>query len=178
MRLLKFAAGPLVLAAAACAKSVPVANAPAPAAAAVVAPAEARWTATLNPVQERTAEIRQTTTNRARGSFVMTQGDNPGWSKISLTFNSNSGSSGNTTVSWAIVPGSCGSDAQPILPISAFPTIELGGSGSGQVTSQIHVDFLAPGSYHVNVYRSGGVMNAEARSVAAVLACGNLKLVK
>lgn len=176
MRLLTLAGCSLV--AAACAKSVPVENAPAPSTAAVVVPAEARWTATLNPVQERTAEIRQASTNRARGSFVMTQGDNPGWSKVSLNFNSNSGSSGNTTASWAIIPGSCGSDAQPILPISAFPTIELGGSGSGQVTSQIHVEFLPSGTYHVNVYRSGGIMNAEARSVAAVLACGNLKLQK
>lgn len=176
MRLLKFATCSLV--AAACAKPVPVENAPAPAEAAMAAPAEARWTAALNPVQERTAEIRQTSTNRARGSFVMTRGDNPGWSKVTLNFNSNSGSGGNSTASWAIVPGSCGSDAQPILPISAFPTIELSGSGSGQVTSQIHVDFLSGGTYHVNVYRSGGIMNAEARSVAAVLACGNLKLVR
>lgn len=177
MRLSKFATCPLIFAVAACAKSVPVENAPAPAAASVSAPAEARWTSTLNPVQERTAEIRQATTNRARGTFVMTEGDNPGWSKVTLNFNSNSGSSGNSTATWAIVPGSCGSDAAPILPISTFPVMELGGSGSATVTSQIHWDFPMTGNYHVNVYR-GGLMNAESRSIAAILACGNLKFQK
>lgn len=178
MRVMKFAAVPLILAGAACAKSVPVENAPAPANAAVAAPAQLRWTATLNPVQERTAEIRQTTTNRSRGSFVMTPGDNPGWSRVTVNFNANSAASENSTAAWAIVPGSCGSDAAPVLPISAFPTIELGGSGSGQVSSQIHFEFPLVGSYHVNVYRGGGVMNADARSVAAVLSCGNLKFQK
>ena len=177
MHLQKFAVSSLVLAVAACAKSVPVENAPAPAAAAVVAPGEARWTASLNPVQERTAEIRQTSTNRSRGSFTMTHGDNPGWSRITLNFNANSASSENSTAAWAIVPGSCGSDAAPVLPVSAFPTIELGGSGSGQVSSQIHFDFPLSGAYHVNVYR-GGIMNSDSRSIAAVLACGNLKFQK
>jgi hypothetical protein len=180
MRFLKLAACPLILAGAACAKSVPVENTPAPSTAAAVtaAPGEARWTASLNPVQERTAEIRQTSTNRSRGSFTMTHGDNPGWSRVTLNFNANSASSENSTAAWAIVPGSCGSDAAPVLPVSAFPTIELGGSGSGQVSSQIHFDFPLSGNYHVNVYRSGGIMNADARSIAAVLACGNLKFQK
>lgn len=178
MRLVKFATCPLILVSAACAKTVPVDNAPPPSPASVAAPAEARWTSTLNPVQERTAEIRQTTTNRARGSFVLTRGDQPGWSKVTLNFNSNSGAGSNSTASWAIVPGSCGSDAAPVLPVSAFPVMELGGSGSAQITSQIHWDFPLTGTYHVNVYRSGGVMNAESRSVAAVLACGNLRYLK
>lgn len=175
MRLLKFATPSLILLSAACASPVPVENAPAPSAVAATAAAESRWTATLNPVQERTAEIRQSGTNRARGTFVMSRGDNPGWSRVTLNFNSNSSRGGSTTASWAIVPGSCGTDGAPVLPVSAFPVMELGGSGSGQVTSQIHWDFPMSGSYHVNIYRSGGVMNAESRSIAAVLACGNLK---
>lgn len=174
MKLLKYAACPLVLAAAACASSVPVENAPPQAA--VVAPSEVRWTSTLNAVQERTAEIRQTTTNRARGSLLMTRGDQAGWSRVTLNFSANSPGSSGATASWAIVPGACGSDAAPILPVSAFPLMELGGSGTAQVTSDIHWAFPMNGNFHVNVYRAGGVMNAEARSVAAVVACGNLKL--
>lgn len=175
MRLVKFATCPLILVSAACAKTVPVENAPAPAASSVAVPAEARWTSTLNPVQERTAEIRQASTNRARGSFTLTRGARPGWSNVTLSFSSNSGSSNNSTATWAIVPGSCGSDGAPVLPVSAFPVMELGGSGSAQVATPIHWDFPVTGTYHVNVYRSGGVMNAESRSIAAVLACGNLK---
>lgn len=181
MRLLKFAACPFILVSAACAKTVPVENAPAPspaAAVAAMAPAEMRWTATLNPVQERTAEIRQAVTNRARGSFVLTRGDQPGWVKVNLNFSLNSGGGNNTTAAWAVVPGSCGSDGAPVLPVSAFPVMELGGSGSGQISSQIHWDFPVSGTYHVNVYRAGGVMNAESRSIAGILACGNMKLAK
>ncbi len=178
MRLVKFATCPLILVSAACAKTVPVENAPAPSSASVAAPAEARWTSTLNPVQERTAEIRQTTTNRARGSFVLTRGDQTGWSKVILNFSSNSGGNTNSTASWAIVPGSCGSDAAPVLPVSAFPIMDLGGGGTAQISTQIHWEFPVAGTYHVNVYRSGGVMNAESRSVAAILACGNLKYQK
>lgn len=178
MRLVRFATCSLIIVSAACAKTVPVEKAPAPSSASVAARTEARWTATLNPVQERTAEIRQSSTNRARGSFSLVHGDQPGWSRVSLNFNSNSGSGGNTTATWAIVPGSCGSDEAPVLPISAFPVMELGGSGSAQITTQILWDFPLAGSYHVNVYRSGGVMNAESRSIAAILACGNLKYQK
>lgn len=160
-----------------CAKTVPVDN-PQPdrASRATVATTTApRWTATLNPVQERTGDLRQTATNRSRGSFTMTEGDRPGWSHVSLQFSGNSGGAASSAVAWAILPGSCGSDTAPVLPVSAFPLIELGGGGSGTVKSQIHVDFPRTGSYHVNVYRGGGTINRESTSIAGVITCGNMK---
>ena len=176
MRLMKFAACPLVVITTACASSIPVNN-PAPETAQVQASVRApsRWSATLNPVQERTGDVRQTSTNRARGSFSMVPGEAPGWSRVNLSFSANEAGSGSTTAAWALLPGACGSAEAPVLPLNAFPILSLSGGGSAQITTQIHYVFPMSGTYHVNVYRAGNVMTTDSWSLANVLACGNLR---
>ena len=74
-------------------------------------------------------------------------------------------------LSWAIVAGSCGVPSLPLIPLSNFPEINIGGSGRGQVTAPLPIAFPTTGAYHVDIYRS------RQQSMDALVACGNLRLV-
>lgn len=150
-----------------CAQSTPVAGAPSPSQT-VAMSASARWTANIQSVTQSRGEVVQTTRDRSYGSATWTRGDRPSLTSIALTFNY---TGSERYLSWAILSGSCGTPALPIIPMSNFPELEIGGGGRAQVSSSLPVEFPTSGSYHIAVYRS------RQQGIDALIACGNLKLV-
>ncbi|MDO8502792.1 MAG: hypothetical protein Q7S20_13220 [Gemmatimonadaceae bacterium] len=150
-----------------CAQNTPVAGAPSRSQ--TIAMSEsARWTANIQSVMQSRGEVVQTTRDRSYGSAIWTRGDRPSLTSIALTFNY---TGSDRYLSWAILSGSCGTPALPIIPMSNFPELQIGGGGRAQVSSSLPVEFPTSGSYHIEVYRS------RQQGIDALIACGNLKLV-
>lgn len=150
-----------------CAKSTPVEGAPTPSASASAeGSAGARWTANIQSVTQSRGEVVQTTRDRSYGSATWRPGAAPSLTNIELTFTY---TGQERTLSWAILPGSCGTPALPVIPISNFPELNIGGGGRAQVTASLPLELPAGGSYHIDIYRDrrGGT--------DALIACGNLR---
>jgi hypothetical protein len=73
------------------------------------------------------------------------------------------------TLAWAILPGTCGIPALPIIPMSNFPELNVGGGGRAQVTTSLPLEFPTNGSYHIDIYRE------RRQGADALIACGNLR---
>ena len=127
----------------------------------------ARWTANIQSVTQNRADVAQSTRDRSYGSAVWTRGNGPSLTNVNLTFTYNGQE---RFLSWAIVAGSCGTPALPLIPLSNFPEIQIGGGGRGQVTTSLPIEFPTNGAYHIDIYRS------RQQGADALLACGNLKL--
>jgi hypothetical protein len=148
-----------------CAKSTPVEGAPSPNANAT-AGAGARWNANIQAVTQNTGAVQQTGRDRSYGSAQWTMGPSSSLSNINLVF-TYTGSE--RALAWAILPGSCGNPALPVLPMSNFPELNVGGGGRAQVTTSMPLALPASGTYHIDIYRDrrGGQ--------DALIACGNLR---
>lgn len=170
MHLLHIGTGVLVLAGlSGCASTPPVVSAPAPSndRAAVLAAAgtPTRWQATLQPTQGRTAMAAPTSQNKTTGSvFLSAAGADR--TRVRLTVSTHLANA--SALLWAIVPGSCGSGAQPIVGVQRFPVIEIGGNNRGELDMEMSLELPTSGSYHVNVYNGGTQLNN-------VITCGNLR---
>jgi hypothetical protein len=150
-----------------CAKTSSVEGSPSPS---VNAPAgdNSRWTARVQGVTQSRGDVAQSTRDRSYGDFTWTQGASPSLSNVNLVFTY---AGQERFLNWAIVAGSCGSPALPIIPMSNFPELNVGSSGRSQVQGSIPVVLPTTGVYHVDIYRS------RQASVDALVACGNLKYV-
>jgi len=150
---------------AACAHTVPVEGGTTPAAS-VSTTGGGRWSGRIASVTQNRGDVAQSTRDNSYGSADWTLGSGPTLSTINLTF-TYSGSE--RDLNWALISGSCGIAALPLIPIANFPEINIGGGGRGQVTTTLPLELPATGSYHIDIYksRSGGAEN--------LVGCGNLK---
>ena len=145
-----------------CAKTIPVEGAT-PASSAVVG---ARWSANIQSVTQSRGEVVQTTRDRSYGNASWTVGASPSLSVVSLIFTY---TGQERSLPWAILPGSCGSPSLPVIPLSNFPELNVGGGGRAQVTASLPLELPSTGTYHIDVYRD------RRSSTEFLVACGNLK---
>ena len=150
-----------------CAQSTPVEGAPAPSVSAGGgASASGRWSTNIQSVTQSTGAVQQTSRDRSYGTATWTQGAAASLSNINLVFTY---TGTEKTLAWAILPGSCATPALPVIPMSSFPELNVGGGGRAQVTTSLPVELPSSGAYHIDIYRDrrGGT--------DALIACGNLR---
>lgn len=150
-----------------CAKATPVDGAPTPSTSANAAgSAGARWTANIQSVTQNRGEVTATSRDRSYGSAVWNKGAAESLTNINVVFTY---TGQERTLAWAILPGSCGTPALPVLPMSNFAELNVGGGGRAQVTTSLPLELPSTGTYHIDVYRDrrGGT--------DALIACGNLR---
>jgi hypothetical protein len=166
-RLFLAAIGAGALAISACAKTTPVEGAPAPSTnAGVAAQGGGRWTANIQSVTQNTGAVQQTSRDRSYGSATWTLGAGPSLTNMNLVFTY---TGTERSLAWAILPGSCGNPALPVVPMSNFPELNIAGGGRAQVTTSLPISLPTSGSYHIDIYRDrrGGT--------ESLVACGNLR---
>lgn len=150
----------------ACSKTVPVEGAPRPSAS--VSPGERTWTTTIQQVDQSRFNAPDSTRDRSHGSAQWSRGDGPTLSRVNLVFQY-----GGTErdLSWAILFGNCGNASLPVLPLSAFPELDVTGAGRARFDATLSVELPTSGTFHIDIYknRQGG---AE-----SLVGCGNLKYV-
>lgn len=130
--------------------------------------AEPHWTANLQPTQQRSGQVRPTSQLRAYGSVQMKRGSSEGRTLISITFTS---PVSNTSYSWSLHSGRCGSGEMAVMPANSFPTLHIGSGGRGQASADIILAFPHSGNFHVNVFSGTG------NNLTEVVSCGNLRYV-
>lgn len=159
-------AGTLALLAA-CAQSTPVEGAPSPSVSASGSTgAGARWAANIQSVTQNTGSVQAASRDRSYGSATWTHGAAASLSNLNLVFTY---TGQERTLAWAILPGSCGTPALPVAPMSSFPELNVGGGGRAQVSTSLPLQLPSTGTYHIDIYRDrrGGT--------DALIACGNLR---
>ena len=149
-----------------CAKTTQVEGAPAPVSSNVTASAGARWLGNIQSVTQSTGAVQQTSRDRSYGSATWSLGDGPTLSKVDIVFNYNGSE---RSLTWAIIPGSCGTVALPTIPMSNFPELQVGGGGRAQVTASLPLSLPSNGTYHIDVYRD------RRAGPESLVACGNLR---
>jgi hypothetical protein len=150
---------------AACAHTVPVEGGATPSAS-VSTPGMGKWSGRISSVTQNRADVAQSTRDNSYGSAEWTRGDGPTLSSVNLVFTY---AGEDRELTWAIVAGSCGVAALPLIPLSNFPELSIGSGGRAQVTASLPIDLPSTGAYHIDIYRdrSGG---AE-----SLVGCGNLR---
>ncbi len=127
-----------------------------------------RWTGSLKPTTQRSGNLGMADQARAFGNVSLTRSaDSPNRTDVQLTITT-PGSAANTTVPWAVLPGRCGSGSVPLVSIEQFGPIDIAGNSRGQINASIALTLPETGTYHVNVYWSGGSQLSD------VMTCGNL----
>jgi hypothetical protein len=154
-----------VLGLAACAHNVPVEGAT-PSSSVAATPGAGRWSGRISSVTQNRADIAQSTRDNSYGQADWTPGDGPTLSTVNLVFTY---AGTERELSWALVAGSCGVAALPLIPLSNFPELSIGSGGRGQVTASLPIDLPSTGAYHIDIYRdrSGGP--------ESLVGCGNLR---
>jgi hypothetical protein len=150
-----------------CAQKTGAGSAPSPSGSVAVSE-NSRWTANIQSVTQSRGDVAQATRDRSYGSLTWAHGDMSSLSTVNLVFTY---AGQERFLSWAIVAGSCGTPSLPIIPLSNFPEINIGGGGRGQITASLPVELPTNGVYHVDIYRS------RQQGADALVACGNLKFV-
>lgn len=165
-RLLLATLGAGVVGLAACATAVPVAGTATPSTSVSTASGGGKWSGRISSVTQNRADMSQSTRDNSYGSAEWTRGDSPTLSNANVIFTY---AGEDRELYWAIVAGSCGVAALPLIPMSNFPELSIGSGGRAQVTATLPIDLPNSGSYHVDIYRnhSGG---AE-----SLVGCGNLR---
>ena len=125
------------------------------------------WRGTLSPVQTRSGyasspTVRTKTTGRVE---LESAGDNHSRTYARVTVTSPVTTS--TYYRWAVLPGRCGGTGLPLVGYDAFPSIEVGSNGRGELSMESPVTMPSAGPLHVNIYSSG-------QQLSEVIACGNL----
>lgn len=163
MFLATLGAGALGLAA--CAHTVPVEGSATPAAS-VSAAGGGKWTTNIQSVTQNRGDVAQSTRDRSYGSAQWTRGDTPRLSAVNVVFTY---AGTERDLSWAILAGSCGTAALPLIPLANFPELNVGSGGRAQITTALPIDLPAIGTYHIDIYkdRSGGP--------ESLVGCGNFK---
>ena len=149
-----------------CAQNASGGSAPSPSSSQSTSGNAPRWTANIQSVTQNRGAVEQTTRDKSYGSATWGPGESGSLSKVEVVY-TYTGSE--KFLSWAILPGSCGTGSLPVLPMANFPEINVGGGGRGQVTAQIPLDLPMSGSYHIDIYRD------RRASMDNLVACGNMK---
>lgn len=123
-----------------------------------------RWQAHLKATMQRSGMVVTTVQNKTTGSVFISQA---GQDRIRIRLTVSTSFHDNSPLSWAIIPGRCGSNMMPIAPVERFPVIDVSSNGRGEVDRVLPLTMPASGQFHVNVYRGG-------TSLENVLTCGNL----
>ena len=152
----------------ACSAAVPVKGA-APGPEASVSPSLSgvpHWTASIRSVSRTRFDAPDSTREKSYGSAQWTRADVPTQSRVNLTF-SYGGSE--RVLSWAILFGNCGAGSMSLLPVSAFPELEITAGGHAQVDATLMLELATSGNYHIDIYRD------RQASAESVVGCGNLR---
>ena len=152
----------------ACAKTPQVETAAAPASNVSVGSDNiGSWAGNISAVTERNSDVRQSGRGNGYGNAQMTPGDSRASTRVNVTYSS--GGTNDRNLNWAILPGRCGAGSLPILPISNFPELAIGGDGRAQTNVVLPFDFPTRGDYHINIYHE------RQQTLDQVVACGNLR---
>jgi hypothetical protein len=118
------------------------------------------------PVPKGTAEI------------TMTPTSDTSYTRIRIEYRGGRSTRSDASIAWALLQGRCGSGALPVVPMDAFPLLNISGSGSASATAEINFAFPRDGNYHVNLYRGDRPTSQQVMGLTAVIGCGNLKYKK
>ena len=155
------------LAACATAKPVDSAGGATPSSSAAVSSgAGVRWSASLQPAQQRTGGLGPTGQNKTFGSVAL---KSIGSERTGISISLSTPLQNSTSLNWAILPGRCGSSAMPLVGIERFPVIDVSTNGRGQLNTEMSLELPTSGAYHINVYWSAGSQLSD------VMTCGNLR---
>jgi hypothetical protein len=155
------------LAAMACATSTKVESAPSPSASISTSGTVTRWSGNISAVLESNSDVRQSSRGNGYGTAQLAPGDSPSSTAVTVIYSS--GGTSDRYLNWAVLPGRCGSGSVPLLPISNFPELQVGGDGRSQVAVTLPFEFPTRGDYHINIYHE------RQSTLDQVVACGNLR---
>jgi len=172
MRNVRFAAtlSAFALGIVACATTPKVESTPAPSGAVTSTSSSGNvvsWSGNISAVVESNADVRQSTRGSGYGNAQLTRGEAANSTRINVQYSS--GGTNDRYLNWAILPGRCGSGSLPVMPISNFPELTVGGDGRAQVNVELPFEFPTRGDYHVNIYHE------RQQTLDQVVACGNLR---
>lgn len=125
------------------------------------------WSGNITAVTESNSDVRQSSRGNGYGNAQLTPGDSRVSTRVNVTYSS--GGTNDRNLNWAILPGRCGAGSLPVLPISNFPELGVGGDGRAQVNVVLPFDFPTRGDYHINIYHE------RQQTLDQVVACGNLR---
>jgi hypothetical protein len=153
----------------ACAKTPMVETAPSPSPSQGVSAAGevVSWSGNITAVLESNSDVRQSARGNGYGTVQMTRGDNASTTRVNVIYSA--AGSTDRYLNWAILPGRCGSGSVPVLPISNFPELQIGGDGRAQVNVTLPFEFPGRGDYHINIYHE------RQQTLDQVIACGNMR---
>lgn len=159
----------LLLGFAACATATPVADSGAtvPASSSVsTSGGSIRWTGRLQPTQQRLGGLGPTGQNKTFGNVTLTS---MGPERTAIAISLSTPLQNSTALTWAVLPGQCGSGTLPLVGIERFPVINVSTNGRGDLNNEMALALPASGTYHVNVYWSTG------QQLSDVMTCANLR---
>ena len=150
-----------------CAKTPAVETAPSPSASVSSSGNVVSWSGNISAVQESNSDVRQSARGNGYGNAQLTPGNSPSSTRVNVNYSS-AGTS-DRYLNWAVLPGRCGAGSLPLLPISNFPELTVGGDGRAQVTVVLPFEFPTRGDFHINIYHE------RQQTLDQVVACGNLR---
>ena len=151
----------------ACATTPKVETAAAPSGSISTSDNVASWSGNISAVVESNSDVRQSSRGNGYGNAQLTRGDAANSTRINVNYTS-AGTS-DRYLNWAILPGRCGAGSLPVMPISNFPELTVGGDGRSQVNVELPFEFPMHGDYHINIYHE------RQQTLDQVVACGNLR---
>lgn len=154
------------LALTACAHNVPVEGASTPAASVSASSGAGRWNARITSVMQNRGDVAQSTRDNSYGSADWTRGAGPTISTVNLTFTY---AGQERDLNWALIAGSCGMAALPLIPLANFPSLNVGSGGRAQVTATLPIELPASGTFHVDVYKD------RSGDPSSLVGCGNFR---
>lgn len=128
----------------------------------------ATWSGNITAVLENNSDLRQSSRGNGYGNVQLTRGDAAHSTRVNVQYSS-SGTS-DRYLNWAILPGRCGSGTLPVMPITNFPELTVGGDGRSQASVELPFEMPTRGDYHINIYHE------RQQTLDQVVACGNLRL--
>jgi len=131
-------------------------------------PARPTWSGPLQPTQQRTGQVAVTGQIKAFGTVTITPSEGS-LQRMHVYLSVAVPTTNSEQLRWAVLSGRCGNGDLALIGYDAFPLIDIGQNGRGQIEADLPLNMEAEGSYHVNVYLPGG------QQLDNVLTCANLK---
>jgi hypothetical protein len=130
-------------------------------------PAMLQWSGSFRPSQQAAGDALAPRGRNSTTGTVVLRASTP--TTLNATIDLNDVPASMNDAHWALIAGSCGSNAIPVMTVNEFPVMTVS-SSRAHVKADISIALPTTGSYHVNVYRSNGADESD------VLTCANLKL--
>ena len=123
-----------------------------------------RWQASLRAIRETSGSHVSLKRGRTTGNvFLAATAPERMRAQITLSTPFNDP----VSLQWAVVPGRCGDNMPPIVPVERFPVIQTGAGGRAELNFEFALDLTASEQFHVNIYHGG-------TSRFDIITCGNL----